>query len=62
VPVHVDVANKVFGRLSKDPEFGPELWSTKWRLVSVSNNLNWSDFNFRRFVLDAHERPREERK
>jgi hypothetical protein len=37
---HVDVANGVFGRL-RFVRGGPELWSTKWRLFRVSNNLRW---------------------
>ena len=44
---HVRAARRVFGRLAFDPDRGPELWSAKWRLVSVSNNLNWSDFDLR---------------
>jgi hypothetical protein len=39
VPGHVLAARRGFGRLRYDPERGPELWSTKWRLMSVSNNL-----------------------
>lgn len=50
VPVHVDVGNRIFGRLAIDPDRGPELWSTKWRLQSVSSNLNWDDFDLRRLV------------
>lgn len=50
VPGHIEAARKVFGRLSVDPEHGPELWSTKWRLVTVSNNLNWPDFDLRGIV------------
>lgn len=41
VPEHVEAARRVFSRLEYEPGRGPELWSTKWRLVSVSNNLNW---------------------
>lgn len=52
VPEHVEAARGVFGRLSFDHERGPELWSTKWRLVSVSNNLNWEDFDLRGLILD----------
>jgi hypothetical protein len=47
VPRHVEAARDVFGRLAFDPDRGPELWSTRWRLVSTSNNLNWGDFDFR---------------
>lgn len=52
LPAHIDVARRSFGRLAFDPERGPELWSTKWRLVSVTNNLNWDDFDLRRVILD----------
>jgi hypothetical protein len=45
VPAHVDAARQVFGRLAFDPETGPELWSTRWRLVAVSNNLRWNGFD-----------------
>lgn len=47
VPSHVDAARRVIGRLAFDPGRGPELWSAKWRLTAVSNNLNWSDFDLR---------------
>jgi hypothetical protein len=47
VPSHVDAARRVLGRLAFEPDRGPELWSTKWQLVSVSNNLNWGDFDLR---------------
>jgi hypothetical protein len=50
VPAHVDAARRAMGRLAFDPDRGPELWSTKWRLVSVSNNLNWADFDLRAVV------------
>jgi hypothetical protein len=51
VPDHVLVARRVFGRVSFSKERGPEIWSTKWRLVSVSNNLNWEDFDLRSLIL-----------
>lgn len=44
-PQHVDVARRSFGRLQYHDGIGPELWSTKWRLVTVSNNLRWSGFD-----------------
>jgi hypothetical protein len=37
---HTQVARGIFGRL-RYANGRPELWSTKWRLVSVSGNLNW---------------------
>ncbi|HEX9941074.1 MAG TPA: hypothetical protein VGG03_03595 [Thermoanaerobaculia bacterium] len=51
VPEHVDAARRVFGRLAMSPRGGPELWSTKWRLTSVSNNLNWEDLDLRSLIL-----------
>lgn len=47
VPVHVTAARRVLGRLAIDSDQRPELWSTKWRLVSVSNNLSWDGFDLR---------------
>ena len=47
VPRHVDAARNVFDRLTLDPERGPELWSTRWELSAVTNNLNWSGFDLR---------------
>jgi hypothetical protein len=47
---HIEAARRVFGRLSYEPERGPELWSTKWRLVSVTNNLNWDGFDLREVI------------
>lgn len=37
---HVLVANDVFKRL-RFYQDRPELWSTKWRLIRASTNLNW---------------------
>jgi hypothetical protein len=48
---HVVAGNKIFGRLAKNQDGGPEIWSTKWRLTSVSNNLNWADFDLRQLIL-----------
>lgn len=53
VPLHVEAARKIFNRLAYDSRRGPELWSTKWRLVSVTNNLNWDDFDLRRIIADC---------
>lgn len=55
VPRHVDAARRLFPRLASDLDRGPELWSTKWRLVSVSNNLNWGDFDLRSVIIDTME-------
>jgi hypothetical protein len=51
VPYHVDAARRVFGRVSFTKDGAPEIWSAKLRLSSVSNNLNWEDFDLRRLVL-----------
>jgi hypothetical protein len=50
VPRHIEKARSMFGRLKLDPERGPELWSTQWRLASVSNNLNWGDLDLRSLI------------
>jgi hypothetical protein len=55
---HVDIARRSLGRLNYEPERGPELWSTRWQLVGVSNNLNWDGFDLRALVS---ERDRTER-
>jgi hypothetical protein len=47
VPVHVQAARRVFARLAFSPRRGPEIWSAKFTLRSVSNNLNWDDFELR---------------
>jgi hypothetical protein len=46
---HVEVARTVFGRLRFRNQ-RPEIWSTRWRLSEVSNNLNWGDFDLRRAI------------
>jgi hypothetical protein len=53
VPRHVEAARRVFGRVRFEPEHGPEVWSTKWRLTSVTNNLRWADdFDLRALLVD----------
>jgi hypothetical protein len=52
VPDHIEAAREIFGHVTYDPEHGPELWSTKWRLVSVTNNLHWNGFDLRRILAD----------
>lgn len=51
IPYHVNAARRAFGRVSFLKDRGPEVWSTKWRLMSVSNNLNWGDFDLRELIL-----------
>jgi len=51
IPYHVNAARRAFGRVSYRKDRGPEVWSTKWRLMSVSNNLNWGDFDLRELIL-----------
>lgn len=41
---HTDVASRIFPRLAYQPGRGPEIWSTQWRLISTSHNVNWGDF------------------
>lgn len=56
VPGHVDAARRGFGRIAYDPVRGPELWSTKWQLMSVSNNLAWDDFDLRGIITGLESR------
>lgn len=51
VPYHVSAARRVFGRVRFSKDRGPEVWSTKWRLATVSNNLNWDDLDLRTLIL-----------
>lgn len=53
VPFHVTAARRIFGRVTFRHTRGPEVWSTKWRLDSVSNNLNWEDFDLRAQILSV---------
>lgn len=55
VPGHVEVANRVFGRLRQGAGQEPEIWSTKWRLQSVSNNLSWEGFDLRSIIAGTGE-------
>lgn len=50
VQEHVTVAGSVFGWL-RFTGARPELWSTKWRLYRVSNNLTWKGFDLRQILL-----------
>lgn len=53
VPRHVEVARGAFGRFRYERGRGPELWSTTWKLTSISNNLNWDDFDLRNVLSDV---------
>src|SRR5438034_5319856 len=55
VPAHVEAANRIFGRLACGDDQPSQLWSTKWRLVSASNNLEWGDFDLRAAIADAEQ-------
>jgi hypothetical protein len=44
---HVHVANSSFGRISRSSSGAPKLWSTKWLLKTVSNNLEWDALDLR---------------
>lgn len=45
IPEHVPAVRRVFSRARYRSGFGPEIWSTKWNLMSVSNNLRWEGFD-----------------
>lgn len=51
-PSHVEAARAFFERCRSGVNGAPELWSTKWRLMSVSNNLSWHDFDLRAQLID----------
>src|SRR5690606_32282356 len=55
VPYHVTAGNRVFGRLAFRQGRGPEIWSTTWRLNSVSHNLNWEEFDLRALLVSMNE-------
>ena len=48
---HVEAGNAVFGRLAVAEDGEPEIWSTRWQLTSVSNNLNWEGLNLRELIV-----------
>jgi hypothetical protein len=52
VPQHVQVARRSMGRVAMNGGL-PQIWSTKWRLVYVSNNLNWQGFDLREAIVNA---------
>lgn len=55
VPSHVTAARRVFGRLRYERSSGAELWSTKWRISTVSNNVSWPEVPFWRRLRAAVE-------
>lgn len=54
VPSHVDAARRAFRRLFLTKQQSPEIWSVKLRLDSVSNNLNWEEFDLRQLILSMN--------
>jgi hypothetical protein len=52
VTTHVAVGNWAFQRLRRTSA-GPELWSTRWQLVGISNNARWEGFDLRGSVSTA---------
>ncbi len=48
---HVEAARRAFGRVRYCKDRGPEIWSTKWRLATVSNNLNWKGLDLRELIV-----------
>lgn len=41
VPNHIHAGNRVMGKLADTAHGRPEIWSTKWKLLSTSHNLEW---------------------
>lgn len=54
VEEHVAVARGAFGRLRLRNQL-PEVWSTKWRLCQVSNNLNWDGLDLQHLMKFVRE-------
>lgn len=51
VPSHVQAGNRVLSRGAESRSGdAPELWSTKWRLISVSHNAQWGEFDLHRAI------------
>lgn len=40
---HVRAGNRVMGKLAETAQGRPEIWSTKWKLLSTSHNLEWME-------------------
>jgi hypothetical protein len=53
VPEHVQVVRSNFGRIGFSHSDGLDVWSTKWRLYSVSHNLRWEEFDLLPYVRQA---------
>lgn len=43
-PEHAVAAGRAFARAARI-DGAPQIWSTKWRLLSVTNNLEWEGFD-----------------
>lgn len=50
VPEHIAAVNSSFGTFADSIDVGPEVWSTTWRLDTVSNNLGWAGFDLRALI------------
>ncbi len=51
VPSHIPAARRLFGRSKLGGLGAAEVWSTKWNLRTVSNNLQWDGFDLRAHLL-----------
>jgi hypothetical protein len=49
-PTHALVARMFFGRCRMNAVGRPEIFSAKWRLISISNNIAWADLDLMRAV------------
>ncbi|MGH2606581.1 MAG: hypothetical protein ACRDG5_08305 [Anaerolineales bacterium] len=62
VPFHVRAARNVLPRILAGHTGAPELWSTKWQLASVSNNLSWKDWDLRSLIVDLDRKAEDHRR
>jgi hypothetical protein len=51
-PRHIPVARSSFGKVRMLGRGAPEIWSTKWTLRAVSNNLRWKGFDLGQLLAD----------
>lgn len=50
VPYHVHASRRIFPRLRQTESGRVELWSTRWRLDALSQNLDWPGFDLEALI------------
>jgi len=57
IPEHIFAVRRLFARAARTPDGLPEIWSTKWTLTAVSNNLHWQGINWWALINAAEPSP-----